>query len=838
MNPADWERVKAVLQAALDLSADQRPEYLDRACAGDPELRREVEAYLEYEGASRDPLDITGWRGRGQEASADPDHAGPYRIIRRLGEGGMGVVYLAERDDGQYRQQVAVKVMKGGLLDGNLMRRFRNERQILSELDHPHIARLMDGGTTGGGQLYYAMEYVDGVPVTDYCKARRLDLRQRLELFSAICMGVVHAHRKLIVHGDLKPANILVASDGTPKVVDFGLAEIFRDTGEAPGLPVSTTLILTPKYASPERIAGCRPTMAVDVYSLGVLLCELLAGATPFPTEGKTPFEACRAVIEEEPRAPSAIVRHRGSAADEIPVTARQLKGDLDCIVLRALRKEPEGRYGSVEELRDEIERFLAGLPVRASGGAALYRFRKLVKRRRWPLAFTVATALGAAAAMVTIWWEGRLAETRFNDVRALAHSVIFELHDSIQDLPGSTAARKLLAEKALEYLQKLEAGGGIRRDLQLELAAGYQKIGRVQNDNARSSLGDTSAALISLQNARRLLLAALAEHSDSETQQMLCDVDLSLADIQEQRGDEAGRAAARLEAARFAQALANQDSSSKRFQSTVLHITAGNLGAVGNWEAALPAWRKAVSVDQEALGESPADDRLRGYLAASYDGVASACKQLDDFDCAIRYYRQAVAIRSGELAAAPANTRFAMLLSYHLIDLAWAEHAAAAQTQAIADGERALALQRRIAAEDPQNLMARLETAKTLVTRGLMYRDLGNAPLAIRSLREAVGTFESLVDRDPRNQSTLFHLAWSSAELGEVYRDRALKPGLDAAAARSDWREAAVRFESSGRYLESLKLDGKLLGVLDAGRLREEVPGKIAECRRHLQPE
>lgn len=835
MGPGDWQKVKRVLQPALDLPPAQRPDYLDRACSGDPDLRREVEAYLDYEPEAGAALGVTAWRGDGEEQPADPERAGPYRILRRIAEGGMGVVYLAERDDGQYRRQVAVKVIKAGPQATSLMRRFRNERQILAEMDHPNIARLIDSGTTLDGQLYYVMDYVEGVPVTEYCHTNRLSVRRRAELFSAICQAVVYAHRKLIIHGDLKPANILVCADGTPKVVDFGLARVFHPSEKTGPAETSTALILTPAYASPEQIAGRRPALAADVYSLGVLLYELLTGAGPYDLSGKTTFEICQTVLEKEPRPPSVFARWRSGNGGEVPVAARQLAGDLDDIVLKALRKEPDQRYGSVDELRDEIERYLSGLPVRAARGKLLYRWRKFAKRRRWVLAASAAAALSAVIATVTIWREGRQAEMRFNDVRALAHSMIFELHDSIQGLPGSTAARKLLVEEALSYLRKLEASAGERYDLQLEMASAYQKIGQVQNDNSLGSLGDTSAALKSLENARRLLSGALAvAPNDSQAQLILRDVDLSLVDVHEARGEEGERAAASREAVKYAAILAHTYPDSRRFQASLLRITASNLAAEGNWEAALPAWKSAVAAYQAAVAEEPNSDHMRGQLAISLDGMAAACKQMGNWSCAIEDYRQAVAIRSSQLAATPANTRLSMLLSYHLIDLAWAEHCAGAQSQAIADEERALALQRGIAAADPENLTARLESAKTLVTRGLIYRDNGRLESAIGSLREAGGGFEALLERDPYNESTLSHLAWSSAELGEIYRSMALRRARGAGA-YSDWRNAAACFERSSRSLERLKLGGKLLGIFDNRRLRADVPAKLAECRRHL---
>jgi serine/threonine protein kinase len=356
MTPQEWLRVKALLQEALAQPAGARAAFLETACAGDAELLDEVEDLLRFEEENQAgiSLPVTKWHDAMPEsetpAEADPERAGPYRIVRRLGEGGMGVVYLAERDDGEYRQQVAVKVMKPGADTAGFARRFRRERQVLAELQHPNIARLIDSGTASNGQLYYVMEYVDGLSVTTYARDHKLTVRQRLQIFRHICSAVTHAHRKLIIHGDIKPGNILVAARGTPKLLDFGLARVFRDSPAADPLPASTVSMLTPDYASPEQVRGERLTTSTDIYSLGVLLYELLCGQSPYSAKEQSPLEIYHAICELEPVRPSAAVRKstRGEAAI---VTAQQLKGDLDDIVLMALRKETEHRYGSVEEL-------------------------------------------------------------------------------------------------------------------------------------------------------------------------------------------------------------------------------------------------------------------------------------------------------------------------------------------------------------------------------------------------------------------------------------------------------------------------------------------------------
>ena len=404
-----WKRTEEILDEILDLPRDARAARLDELAGGDAALRAEILALLDEGARPGGPLDeplenlFEGLFEDARPASFfEGRTVGPYRILREIGGGGgMGEVLLAERADGAFEQRVALKFVRAGLGRDEIVQRFRQERQILARLRHPNIASLYDGGADEDGAPYFAMEYVEGERITAHADRERLDLDARIRLFESVCAAVSHAHRNLVVHRDLKPSNVLVTADGAVKLLDFGIAKIVDPEG---GEPAQTTLgFMTPAYASPEQVRGLPTTTATDVYSLGVLLYELLTGRHPHG-DASRPAEFVRAVLEEEPRDPSAVV-----AADTREATAedlarrratltgdlrRRLRGDLDRIVGKALRKNPEERYGSVEDLRADLERHRLSLPVSARPATARYRVRKFVRRHR--------AAVGAAVVLIS----------------------------------------------------------------------------------------------------------------------------------------------------------------------------------------------------------------------------------------------------------------------------------------------------------------------------------------------------------------------------------------------------------------------------------------------------
>ncbi len=499
------DRLEELFHALSELDTAGRKEFLEANCSADPVLRDALEKLLKADQESKTALLNTPAlqmeaRNLAYGGDLPLDRVGPYRILSRLGSGGMGIVYLADRDDGQFRMKVAVKMVACAFQDESVAIRFLHERQILANLDHPNITRLLDGGVAASGSPYLVMEYVDGIPIHEYADAHRLSVRDRIALFLQVSAAVAYAHRNLVVHRDLKPGNILVTNSGVPKLLDFGIAKLLDDA--APTQATGAT-IMTPGYASPEQLRGEPVTTATDVYSLGMVLYELLIGARPFRDSDRE-----RAWHEITPiRSASLVTPAAAVQRSATPEALRQmLEGDLTTVLTKALSYNVANRYSSVDRFADDLERHLADRPILARPQTLLYRARKFIARNRFSAAIAlfaiISIIVGAAAAI----FQKRVAERRFAEVRQLAHYVLFDLYDGVGELSGSTPVRAQMAQRATTYLNTL--AGEVRGDtgLRLEVADGYRRLGDIQGNVFGNSLGDTKSALESYARGLSLL--------------------------------------------------------------------------------------------------------------------------------------------------------------------------------------------------------------------------------------------------------------------------------------------------------------------------------------------
>jgi eukaryotic-like serine/threonine-protein kinase len=487
--------IETIFEAVMDLPPNERESFLALRCGTDTVLLRDVKSLLEYaDGAD-------GFLAEVSDNVRSAARIGPYRIVREIGSGGMGTVYLASRDDGEFHQQVAIKVARWGMGNDWAAERFRYERQVLANLTHPHIARLLDGGSTSDGQPYLVMEYIEGEPLVAYCTGRQLSVPARLSLFLRICDAVAYAHRNLVVHRDIKPANVLVTAEGEPRLLDFGISKLLDASEPSDGVHAAATLpLMTPEYASPEQVRGEAVTTSTDVYSLGAVLYELLTEHRPCAIGKATPSEIRRAVCDSAPARPSAI-------------GGRALAGDLDNIVLMALHKDPARRYSSVEQFAADVRSYLAGRPVIAREDSAAYRLRKFVARHKTGVAATLLLAITLFGGIAATAWQAKRvadqvlrAEKRFVQFRKLANAFLFDFQARIQDLKNVSEARKLVLSTGVEYIDGLSREAGDDPMFVREIARAYEKLGDLQGFRDDAALGNAREALASYSKAVTLV--------------------------------------------------------------------------------------------------------------------------------------------------------------------------------------------------------------------------------------------------------------------------------------------------------------------------------------------
>ncbi len=649
MGKTRWLRIQEIFDEVVDLPAAERAEALVRKCREDPELRREVESLLEHASADAVQRVLTAAT---EEVSkpliGNREVVGPYRLVRRIGEGGMGAVWLAERVDEEFEQRVAVKIVRTAAFDDRTLARFRAERQILAQLNHPNIARLLDGGTTDTGVPYLVMEYVEGVPIDEYCDANRLSIRDRLALFRKVCAAVESAHRKLVVHRDLKPSNILVTTGGEPKLLDFGIAKLLEsEMGRPTAVTVAGDRVMTPEYASPEQVLGEPVSTATDVYALGLLLYELLTGRRAHRVTSNRRADVERAVCETDPRRPSAVATEEvpekasgtGSSTPATIGRARRLEpaqlrkaltGDLDNIVLMALRKPPEQRYASVAELSEDVRRHLDGLPVQAYGDSFAYRVRKFA--RRHSLALVAGAGLLVLVGGLIAYYTARLSVERDRARREAEKATqtaqflrsLFEVTD-----PDVRRGRSLTAEDLLD------AGAEkIRNEVTLETETRIEMLGL---------LGDIYRRLASFDRSRELLTDAVAAGRSSfgDRSSEVGGLLLALGRALHDGGDPAAAVPVLEEALTIHEKTSGMESLQVAEVLNHLAISSVNSGESIDAE---PMVRRALDIMTTAYG--PDDHRI----ADTVNQLGTMAWGRGDFSEAERHYRRVLELRESVL--------------------------------------------------------------------------------------------------------------------------------------------------------------------------------------------
>ena len=591
MTTERWRQIKTIYQQAAETASNKRRDFLAEVCGGDADLRREVESMLEFQIDSEKAFEKPIFEVAVQLLTKDEtlpigERIDNYRIVKEIGRGGMGLVYLAERVDGLFDQKVALKIIKRGMDTDAILKRFVMERQILASLEHPFIARLLDGGTTYDGLPYFVLEYVEGSSVLEFCESKNLSLNERLQLFRKICDAVTYAHQNLVVHRDLKPSNILVNKNGEPKLLDFGIAKLLHaeSSGETEFTETGNRM-LTPEYASPEQISGERVTTQSDVYSLGVLLSKLVRSPKP-EARSRSRFQISHSKFQNRKYFET---RNLESETDNEQNAGKQRpKTDLQAIMQTALREDILKRYSSVEQLSDDIRRHLEGLPVTAQKDSFAYKAAKFVYRNQFAVfaAAFVILALTAAAAF-SVWQMQKAnaaqsrAEQRFNEVRKLAGNVIFDYHDKIENLSGSTEIRGLMLKDSLAYLDSLAQESGNDAELSSEIGRTYLKIGDVQGKPFAANEGDTRGAMESYSKAERIFLGLTERELDNH------DFKIELS----------------------------------RAYTGIGRIQMRDFAA----DEALEAHQKAINLRQNLLAKNPADTNLHRLLAESFFDLGDA---------------------------------------------------------------------------------------------------------------------------------------------------------------------------------------------------------------------
>ncbi len=724
--PLSRDRLKDIWRECQTQTPEHRRQFVQHRCASDPELLREMLSLLDAEAASGDWLETP-------VLAKTPGRVGPFQIVRELGYGGMGVVFLAVRAQGEFEQRVALKMLRSDVNPQSVLRRFEQERRILSRLEHPSIARLIDGGEGAAGQPYLAMEYVDGQPIDAWCRDRQPSLHQKLKLIEQVCAAVHYAHQRLVVHRDIKPGNILVTADGAVKLLDFGVASLL----EEPSGPI-TGLLMTPEYASPEQVTGAGVTTASDVYSLGVVLFQLVSGSLPYTPQTSGPLDIARAICEQVPPSPTGT--------------------DLDDVILKALDKDPAQRYESAAALAADLEHHRLGLPVLARRPTLRYRTAKFVRLYKWPVAASTAAFIAITALSVVALRQRAIARDLFRDSRALAGSLIWDVERTLRE-KTPTEARQILLARATAYLEGMRRGQSSDPSLAVDVAFGYRSLGEAQSVIGNSGGRDPAKAGASFAEGVALIDSYLSSYPKDPRairESAALHNSLGRLHLTQGRSDQAEReflkARQDYEHARLnpAPGIAPwQDG----YDLASVTLSLGDLAAVrGDWPKLEQLRRETVAIAAPLLSKYPKDDSLRHLVALAEKRLGAVLSYLGKHAEAADHYRQALGIDEEDYRRSPGPQR-RLDLSFSLSEMGGVLANLKRPDEARPYFYRALALRREAFSADPSDSHARFALARLLVRTANFERNQSALLHAAQLLDEA-----EKIEPSPLFQAQLYY--------------------------------------------------------------------------------
>lgn len=827
-----WQQIETLFHEALEVPTGQRSQWIDERCGDDKELRDEVEALLTsdqhaepfFSDALGKVLDQFTFD---DSASRIGQNIGAYRLVREIGHGGMGTVYLAHREQ-QFQQEVAIKLIRRGMDTDALLKRFRRERQILASLNHRNIASIFDGGSTADGLPYFVMEYIDGEPIVNYCEIHKLTIEERLRLFCDVCAAVHHAHQKLVIHRDIKSGNILVTKDRVAKLLDFGVARLLEVDPETdqPTQTQTAARLMTPDYASPEQVRGDALTTATDIYSLGVLLYEMLCGQRPYRLSASTPTELEKAICLNDPPLPSHVAS---------PEIRRQLRGDLDNVVLMAMRKEPSRRYGSAEQFADDIHRYLSNRPVSARKDTLRYRVSKVIRRNKGAAVaaavFIATLVAGLIATTVTAriaQRERAIAERRFNDLRRFARSTLFELHDAIEPLSGSTAARGVLVKQALEYLNSVNREAGSDPELQRELAISYRRVGDVQGSRTMPNLGNTPGALDSYRKSLALCEQLVKRNPSSILDRREAAIAyVRVSSILQTEGDTKGALEQVQKALAMRQEIAAADPENLQYQADLAagYQDAGMvLSDREDWPAAVDQFRRSLAIRVALAGEA-SDLAKQRSLAIAYRRLGAALARAKQPDEALTVLRQGLAIEQAAVSENPGSVQARLDQSFTEMEIGYTLAGQNQLDPAIRCYRTARALRQSVVRDDPTDARARGQLGITCQRLGMLLVQAGQPQEALPDLEKSVTLHADLSTEDPASVVKQAQAAVAYADLGFGHQTMAERTSQTI-----HWRAASAHYRRSLELQQQLRSRGQDHWLLQrpnhthANQLRERI--------------